>query len=571
MRKSEGSEIGNRESEIGSGDALGGLGLLGRLRGRLIANGLRRVRRQSLLKLCVVAGAGIAFWLGVFTASLSGFRFIEQYLGGAELLAETLLSLFFLLLGVMLLFSNAIISFGSLFRSEETDLLLTWPIPAESIFTYKLIESITFSSWAFLVLGFPLMLGYGLSVGAPWHYAVVVLGYFAPFVVLAASVGALVALAVATFLPEWARRLLGVSVVGGLAVALSVAVWIHGAVESSGAYTEVWLPRALGRMSFARSLRLPSYWMTKGLLRGARGDLAEAGYYWLLLASNAALGVLVCWELGKRLLRVGWSRSRSKSQARSRVPRGSWARMRWAPALRLLISKDWRLFVRDPVQWSQCAILFGLMGFYVVNLRTFSYHLSVPLWRNLTAVLNLAATSLVLATVTTRFVFPMLSLEGRRFWFLGLAPVPRRTLLWAKFIFSFVAALVVTLPLVVVSDFLLLLPAATIWHHGLAVGLVCFGVSGLSVGLGALFPNWREQNPSKIVSGFGGTLNLLLSVAFVVVLVGLTALPYAIRAVRLGERGSEVLYAILGSGAAALLAGLLPMHFGLRALKRLEF
>jgi len=550
---------------------MSGLGFLARLRGRLVANALLSLPRQSLLKLVVVSAAGVAFWVGIFAASLTGFRFIEEYLGSAEPLAETLLSLFFLLLGVMLLFSNAIISFGSLFRSEETDLLLTWPLEAESIFTYKLIESVAFSSWAFLVLGFPLMLGYGVSAGAPWYYPVVVLAYFAPFVVLAASAGAVVAAAVAAFVPESAKRVLGLSVVACLAVALSVAVWIHGALWSSHASADAWVPRALGRMSFARSLFLPSYWMTKGLLRGARGDVAETGYYWLLLASNAALGLVVCWELGRRLLRVGWSRNQSKPGGRTRVPRGGWALGRRAPVLRLLMSKDWRLFVRDPVQWSQCAILFGLMGFYVVNLRTFSYHLSVPLWRNLTALLNLAATSLVLTTVTTRFVFPMLSLEGRRFWFLGLAPVPRRLLMWSKFVFSFVAALVITLPLVVASDCLLLLPAATVGHHALAIVSVCFGVSGLSVGLGAVFPNWRERNPSKIVSGFGGTLNLLLSIAFVVVVVGLTALPYAIRVVRLGQSGSEVFYAQLASGLVALAAGLLPMHFGLRALERLEF
>lgn len=551
-------------------DTVGTLALLCRLRGRIVLHGARRLRRDSMLKVVVVAGAGVAFWAGVFAASFAGFRFMDQFLGGTEPLAETLLSLFFLLLGVMLLFSNAIISFGSLFRSEETDLLLAWPIEAENLFIYKLLESVTFSSWAFLVLGLPLMLGYGMSVGAPWHYTLAVLAYFAPFVVLAACVGGMVALAVAAYLPNRAKRLLGTSVIACLAAALGVAVWVQGAVQSTGV-AEVWLPRALGRMSFARSLFLPSYWMTKGLLQAARGNLAETGYYWLVLASYAAFGLLLCWELGRRLLRVGWSRSRSKSGGRRCARRGRWVLARWAPALRLLVGKDARLFVRDPVQWSQCAILFGLMGFYVLNLRTFSYHLSLPVWRHVTALLNVAATSLVLATVTTRFVFPMLSLEGRRFWFLGLAPVPRWTVLWSKFAFSFVGALGVTLPLVVVSDCMLLLPAATIWHHALAIALVCFGVSGLSVGLGALFPNWREQNPSKIVSGFGGTLNLLLSVAFVVVMAGLTALPYGLRAMRLGEAGAEILYASLASALVAAATGLVPMHFGQRALRRLEF
>ena len=35
------------------------------------------------------------------------------------------------------------------------------------------------------------------------------------------------------------------------------------------------------------------------------------------------------------------------------------------------------------------------------------------------------------------------------------------------------------------------------------------GLSGLSVGLGAIVPNFRETDPSKIAVGFGGTLNLV--------------------------------------------------------------
>jgi len=177
----------------------------------------------------------------------------------------------------------------------------------------------------------------------------------------------------------------------------------------------------------------------------------------------------------------------------------------------------------------------------------------------------------VLATVTTRFVFPLLSLEGRRFWFLGLAPVARRTILWSKFAFAFAGALVVTVPLVLASEWMLDLPGPTIWHHGLAIVFVCFGVSGLSVGLGAMFPNWREQNPSKIVSGFGGTLNLLLSVAFVVVMVVATALPYGIQLAQLGEGGTAVVWAAVAAGLLSAVAGLVPMRLGLRALERLEF
>jgi ABC-2 type transport system permease protein len=565
------------------------------------------MRRGALLKGTVVGLGGAAFWLGILGASYYGFCFINRYLHLAEpeLLVETLLSTFFLLLGAMLLFSNAIIAYGTLFRSAETEFLLGCPVAAETVVGYRLLEAVTFSSWAFLALGFPLLVGYGLSVGVelpaavlapgaeelpgvgpslvrhlevsaqtPWYYPAVVLAYFVPFVIVPATLGGMAALALAAWVPDQVKRVLGWSVAAGIALAVALVVWLHGAVESGSLFSLAWMRGMLGRMNFARSLFLPSTWVTRGLLACARGELAETGYWLAVLGSTAAMGVAATWELGRRLLRRAWSRSRSHTSQRRRAS-GRWALARWAPPVRLLIGKDVRVFLRDPVQWSQCAILFGLMGFYVLNLRSFAYHSEQPLWRNLTALLNLTATSLVLATVTTRFIFPLLSLEGRRFWLLGLAPVGRGTLLWSKFALSFVAALAVTVPLIGLSDFMLKLPWTTAAHHVAATVCICFGVSGLSVGLGAVYPDWREENPAKIVSGFGGTLNLLLSIAFVIGVVALTVAPYALVLRRLGEGplapGGEVAWWLAGAVGMSLCAGLLPMHLGLRALRRLEF
>ena len=115
------------------------------------------------------------------------------------------------------------------------------------------------------------------------------------------------------------------------------------------------------------------------------------------------------------------------------------------------------------------------------------------------------------------------------------------------------------------------LPPVTIWHHAVALVTVCFGVSGLSVGLGAIFPNRREQNPAKIVSGFGGTLNLVLSVFFVAVVLVLTVVPYGFRLARQGRWGPETVCALVATVVVGLVAGLVPMELGLRSLRRLEF
>src|SRR5205823_3892492 len=107
-------------------------------------------------------------------------------------------------------------------------------------------------------------------------------------------------------------------------------------------------------------------------------------------------------------------------------------------------------------------------------------------WSNRSGIslLNLGATALLLCTYTSRFIYPMLSLEGRKFWILGLLPLRRERLLWGKFAFSATGALVIAEFLVVLSDVMLEMPVLAVLLHALTVAVLAIGLSGLSVGLG---------------------------------------------------------------------------------------
>ncbi len=187
---------------------------------------------------------------------------------------------------------------------------------------------------------------------------------------------------------------------------------------------------------------------------------------------------------------------------------------------------------------------------------------------------------MTLATICSRFVFPMISLEGQRFWILGLAPIGRSQIMWSKFYFAFGGTAVISVPLSALSNWSQhsapLVTCVQVWTSL----LISFGLSGLTVGMGALFPNFREHNPSKIVSGFGGTLTLILSIGLVAASVGgggllfhrFLVLPqvdmYAWRPV------NDIAWAGPFLGFITLLnlgAGLIPMILGVRALEKVEF
>ena len=256
-------------------------------------------------------------------------------------------------------------------------------------------------------------------------------------------------------------------------------------------------------------------------------------------------------------------------------------------AARLMIVKDLRVFRRNPLQWSQFLIFFGLLALYFSNLRRFSYSVQYVGWVNMISFLNLAVVGLLLSTFTTRFIFPMISLEGRRFWILGLLPVRRDTILWSKFLFATGGAILPCSGLVLLSDVMLKVPSEILWSHQLTCVVLCMGLSGIALGLGARLPNLREQSPSRISAGFGGTLNLVLSTLYILVVVLLTALPthfylaahYPGVAMQINAAARPVQWWLklwlLGGTAGSVLLGALatwvPMRLGCRAFRQLEF
>jgi ABC-2 type transport system permease protein len=255
-------------------------------------------------------------------------------------------------------------------------------------------------------------------------------------------------------------------------------------------------------------------------------------------------------------------------------------------SMRLLMVKDLRLFRRDPMQWSQSLIFLGLLVFYFLNLRRFNYEILYIGWINMVSFLNLSVVGLLMSTFTTRFVYPMMSLESQRFWLLGLTPLSRTTILWSKFFFAAGGAILPCSSLILLSDTMLNISLFTMASHQLTCLLLCLGLAGISVGLGAALPNLREQSPSRISAGFGGTLCLVVSTLYIIVVVMLTALPTHFILAAEATYGESYLYqheslsfylnlwmtaGMIGSVLLGLLASIVPMAVGFRAFRRMEF
>jgi ABC-2 type transport system permease protein len=217
------------------------------------------------------------------------------------------------------------------------------------------------------------------------------------------------------------------------------------------------------------------------------------------------------------------------------------------------------------------------MLLYIMNIRKMFVSEVIWFYQNIISVLNLFAVSTLLCVYTGRFIFPMLSLEGRKFWVLGLLPIPRDQLIWGKFTFAATGALVIAVPLILLSDWMLEIPWTGVILHLLAMVMLAVGLSGMAVGLGTCMPNFRETDPSKIAVGFGGTLNLVASLGFLLVVLLLFIGPWHWGMVFAKNAESSLvdwwlvaLGVVLGT-AFVVACVILPLRAGIRVLRQMEF
>ena len=563
------------------------------LRAQLAWSNLRSMLLSARLRLSLVILLSAMFWGSLYGLFVEAFTFLDAL--HAEVIS-LLFNAFFSSLMIMLVFSTGILIYSGMYCSAEAKLLMTLPAREEAIFSHKFQEALWFSSWGFILLGSPMLVAYGVVRHSPWTYFAMLLPFMVSFVVIPATVGGICCMVLAGWMPR--LRLHALSV--GLAAMCVFGLWLAWSALSAvkaDSMSAAWFEQTFARLGITEQKLFPSWWLSSGLIEAARvgtnakeswASLGEAAKFLALLVANGMLLQLVAGWLARRCYRLGFSQLIGEVPARRQRPIGWFDQMlindgsAAGRPLRLLVVKDLRLFRRDISQWSQFVIFFGLLGLYFFNVRSFNYNNS---YASMIGFLNLAVVGLILSTFTTRFVFPMISLEGRRFWILGLLPVHRDHIVWSKFLFSFLGGLLPCCGLVLLSDVMLGLPRRVIVIHEICCVMLCMGLSGIAVGLGARMPDLREPSPSKISSGFGGTLSLVISSLFIMLVVVVAALPthlfLATHAFGPGAVGPGGLLAWAGSTqgivaslsvvvAVGLVATFVPLLLGLRSFRQLE-
>jgi len=486
--------------------------------GRMFFNLRYGAREQSVFKAVVVGFFAAAMLLGLFFIFLDAFRFLSTLGGIGVLIIQHLFGFFFFGLGIMLILSNIITAYAVYFRSSDVPFLLLQPVSRGTIAVHKHFESALLSSWAFFFIMVPFMAAFASHQKLPLIFAFWTVLFSIPFVGLCSGIGVILVIVAVRFMP----RLRGRAWLGLIALFIA-AFGYYGVPLGSGNQPDdasFLLSGLVPGIKFASLPLWPSWWVSEGIMafvreRWDRGTLL----FCVLLANLLFMGVVVEF-IGDRLFYRAWERAVSAGESALIGRASSSALLAFLAGFlpsecRAIILKDIRTFLRDPVQVIQGLIFFGLLAIYFFNLRNLHYNLLTPVWRNLIAFLNLFSLATIMCSFCSRFIFPQISLEGHAFWIIGLSPTGMSRVLKYKFALAVSIMLLISATLMGVSAIMLEVKNYVLLINIMAAVAVSFGLCGLALGLGAVFMDLKQANPVAIISGFGGTFNLVMSLIYI--------------------------------------------------------
>lgn len=545
-----------------------------------LLNRRRQAGKGDWFRLLLFGGVASSFSLGIFGAFYHLLTYVGSFSEFASPLTHQILATVSTFVLTVLLVSNIVTALSTQFLSEDLSLLVSSPVPLPALYGARFILTLTESSWMVLTFSIPIFAAFAVKSHAPLWFLLGVGLVLPPMVVIAAALGGTVTSVLMASFP--ARRVREILMMMG-AIFVGILIFLIRAQQPERLLN----PRAIYDVAeFFSAFRtpsspvLPSAWATEVMSAGRIGGPLPLMPLALLWSTAATTLIVGCW-VARAIYRRGYSRSQESRRAPlSALPIiDRFLEISTAPLelrFRSLLLKDLRSFIRDTTQWSQLLLLLALIVIYLYNFSVLPANFTFAALdlENVFSFMNLGLAGFVLSAVAVRFVFTSVSAEGPAFWIIRSSPLSLNRFLWSKFWTCLPPLLVLSQILTLVSNYFL---GATLFMTILAsVTILCvtFGIVGMGVGMGAIFPRFKFENVTQIAGSSGGLLYMMVTTGFIAIVLLLEAVPvYIYFFTRHGAAPTltvVTLLSLIAVIALNLAAVFVPMRLGRQRLAQLE-
>jgi ABC-2 type transport system permease protein len=539
--------------------------------------------KSRKLKFLVFGLIGTLFWVGTFTIFYRVLSYFQGAKDFGDILAGKLLSMVIVTFFALLIFSSIITSLSKFYLSRDLTLVHSLPVSPGKIFMARWIESTLDSSWMVIIYSLPIFLSYGIVYNAGAFFCLIVTLAVLSLCMIASAMSSITIIIIAMVLP--AGRLRVIFVFLGLIVFLILLFAFRMMRPEQFVDPDAFSSLLL----YFRSLQTPgSPWLpTTWIFDSIHTALSGQSY-------NSLFHLSLSWSFAITLIfAMSWIASGSyftgfsKAQTTPAHPVPMFVRKGLnldifmgflSKPVRAFVIKEIKTFFRDQTQWPQIFLIMALIAIYLYNyyvLPLENYPTKIIYLQNIFSFLNMGLTAFVLTAIASRFVFPGVSIEGEAFWIIKAAPVSLKTFLWIKFFIYYFPLLILSEVLVVVSNLFLHVAPFMMVLSAFTIFLVVPAIIAMGVGMGAMFPDFKSENPAQAVTSFGGLLFMMLCAGFIGIIILIEAGPiYSVFMANIRGKDLTTGYWIWFVVSFSLililciLATIIPMRLGERYLRQ---
>jgi ABC-2 type transport system permease protein len=533
---------------------------------------------KSLSSLVIFGG----FAVGVFFLTRASTIYLIQQAHIGLFLFHRFLSMLLYVFFITVNLGNMIVCYATLYRSEEVTFLMGLPISHEKIFVLKFVDNFFYSSSTLWLLGLAMLLGYGSVFSLPWQfYLLTMFAILLPFMLIAGVIAVIVLMGLIRVASRigirWLLALMIALYLGAIYVYFKISNPVQLVSEVMKHYPNV--NEYFGYLDPPFVRYLPNHWVSEFLYWTITGDSARAFPYFVILLLTMSGLMVLAYLLAQKYYYASWL---TASDARAvRLAPGRFMRLRimefggrrlFGTQTDAIVRRDFWMFFREPSQWLHMLLMLLLLVIFLISVGTLELKLTQPFLQVVSFLVVFLFDGFLIASVCLRFVFPAVSLEGDTFWSVRSAPLSLRRLYMHKTLFSLLLVLPVAELLAILSNALLRDNWVLVVLAACSAGFVAVGLTGINLGAGAVFANYRERNPIRVASSQGASLTFLASMIYLSVVVSVMIIPlngYFERLILRGESGAGwILVPVTVIGVISTSLFVLATAFGMRAIRR---
>ena len=482
-------------------------------------------------------GSGLiyfAFAVGAFFFSQNLIRFLLVDINVGLFLLHEFISMILFIFFMSVNLGNIIVSYSTLYKSNEVNFLLTKPVSPSKIFFLKFLDNFFYSSSTLIMVLLSMLAGYVVYFKINvWGFLLLLLNFF-PFMISAGSLGVIILLIIIRFANRFGMRkvfaALGVSYFLIILlffkinspISLVYSIMKHYPFYDRDTYLGEFLPPIVKL--------LPNNWLSQSAYRIIKNDITGLiGFTYLQIVLSLLLFSIALY-LGHKWYFKTWllnSKMTSDQDANRKISKPFFAFEKFSilkSQTESIIKRDILLFFREPSQVIHSIVLLFLIVIFVISVSGMKFAGFGNFYLQTIIYLSVFLFNLFfISTLSLRFIFPLISLEGLSFWKLKSAPIKVNSFIKNK--------------LIVISSIILFISAGLSFFSNYKFGflLTIFSLTvtlfasaaivSINFGMGGIFSNYKEKNAIRLSSSQGATLSFLTNIVYMFFLIVLLFKP----------------------------------------------